>query len=226
MDKDLEVILIDDSGGGCPIGGMLIGAFNLDSGKFLTEEVEVKYFQNPLFKNKGFSTEIANKVIQLIRNISKNNNRLIKICSSTYFNKATSWMQKLNYSIKIGKIGEPLQSMLGKRHCEYKLQEGYPKELIEIYTELEKKNLPEKQFYRLRNKYASRYLSSIVREDLTFLKKFKAMGVNYLYINEEDAPEYIKAVVTMSTKNGNKRRRRRSKWFRQLYDEITVNGQL
>jgi len=55
-----RIISIDDSGWGFPLLGVLIGVHDSRTGKILTDEIPVEYFQSPKFQEKRYLIHASN----------------------------------------------------------------------------------------------------------------------------------------------------------------------
>ena len=134
-----RTILIDDSGIGFPLGGVLVGVYDTKAESVEIAEVEVDYFQQPLFAKKAYLQQYAFKVFELLTKLNvKKENTTINICSG-YINTMTKeLLREKGYNVEMKEIGEPLQSVLEKRHKQYiKERTGYqsyydPKEVHKI----------------------------------------------------------------------------------------------
>jgi len=220
-----NAILVKDSGIGCPIGGVLIGVYDINSGKILTDEVNVKYFQNPLFKIEAHYTAISDAIVTLVDKVDGNQKQPVSISWSTYSQQVEDDLTSLGYQVNYNVSGnlEPaareLRDTLGQKHRDYKLGLGYPKELSDILDELDGKSrtmmLSKRELAITKRKQTSKILSEWAREDSSRISVFKTHGANMLYVDPWDSPEYIKAVMALSTSKINRRRERKS-WYKQM----------
>jgi hypothetical protein len=115
-----RVITIDDSGWGFPIGGVLCGAYDAETGQFYLREVEVEFFQNPKFKNKEYLGRYREKVQEIIREINPSvDETVIKVCSGYINSEAVESLRRGSYAVEVTRVGEPLQSWLEGQNREY-----------------------------------------------------------------------------------------------------------
>jgi len=116
-----RVILIDDSGWGFPLGGVLCGAYDLMAKRFYWREVETKYFQGTEFQEKCYLERFKERALELIDEINPNKKEtIIKICTGYINSKAKEELRKHDFLVvEVDEIGEPLQSLLETQHREY-----------------------------------------------------------------------------------------------------------
>jgi len=119
-EKTERTIDIDDSGVGMPIGGTLVGIYDSLTNKIYYGEVDVMFYQNPLFEEKGYLDEAARVALKILSvlNIDKKAT-LIRICAGHVNLKIKEKLREEGFFVEVAKIGEPLQSGLEKKHKEY-----------------------------------------------------------------------------------------------------------
>ncbi len=121
-----RVISIDDSGWGFPLGGVLFGVHDSLTGKILTTEVRVEFFQSPRFERKEYLEQAAVQVAPLLNDLGAADEAgvVCKICTGYVNNGIDLMLRKHLYQgggcrVVREAIGEPLQSALEKAHAEY-----------------------------------------------------------------------------------------------------------
>jgi hypothetical protein len=127
-------ILIDDSGWGFPLGGVLCGAYNTATGELRVEEIPVSFFQEPRWSSKEYLREFASKAADAVK--GWDTNLPVEMCTGYVLNRAELLFRGAGYKLERKQIGEPLQSLLEQKHKEYVEGLGYggyydPKELTE-----------------------------------------------------------------------------------------------
>lgn len=120
-EKGKRLILIDDSGWGFPIGGVLCGVYDSKTGKFYERKVEVKYFQEKKFANKLYLDKYKDRVLEIIDEINPIvEETVIKICTGYINIKAKKALRQRNFLVvEVDKIGEPLQTWLETQYRAY-----------------------------------------------------------------------------------------------------------
>lgn len=112
--------MIDDSGWGFPLGGVLIGIWDSRTQQFMTGEVPVMYFQSPSFERKDYLRIASQVSLNLIKKLDIHiEGTLIKLCQGYVNNDTQSVLESYGYRVERCKITEPLQSKLEMIHLEY-----------------------------------------------------------------------------------------------------------
>jgi hypothetical protein len=140
-----RIIYIDDSGFGMPIGGTLVGLYDSKTKKTYTAEIDVKFYQSPLFEEKRYLDEAADVALHLLDALAPDKTQtLIKICTGFVNLKIKERLRGLGFDVEVAEIGEPLQSELERQHKHY-IQEkfGYshyydPKAISNVTSEFDK----------------------------------------------------------------------------------------
>jgi len=81
-------IVIDDAGVGDLLGGVVIGAYRLETEEFAYDMVNVKFFQRPRFTLKQYLTEVSRIVFDLLNQLKRKDEETIRICRSYVFEQA------------------------------------------------------------------------------------------------------------------------------------------
>jgi len=119
--SEKPVVWIDDAGGGCPIGGVLIGVFEEKTGRFLFREIPVKFFQGKNMREKAFLREIADAAAGLLEELGVSpNSARIQVCSGHLNTLAKERLRELGFEVDMScPIGDPLQSLIENAHLAY-----------------------------------------------------------------------------------------------------------
>lgn len=119
--SEKPVVWIDDAGGGCPIGGVLIGAFDEASKRFLLKEIPVRFFQGKHMRERAFLSEIAHAAVSLLKElgVSPHTTR-VQICSGHLNVQAKNRLRELGFEVDMScPIEDPLQSLIENAHLSY-----------------------------------------------------------------------------------------------------------
>jgi len=131
------MILLDDALWGFPLGGVLLGGHDTLTGRFTVREIPVEYFQTPLFEQKAYLRAIAEAAQELLEELSASpQDSSIMVCQGYVNSGIPPVLRRRGYRVKVGCIGEPLQSWLETKASEYVRSLGYdgyydPKEMSE-----------------------------------------------------------------------------------------------
>ncbi len=149
MEREPErIITIDDSGWGFALLGVLIGAYDSQTGQIITEEIKVEYFQSPSFETKAYLNQAAIATMRLLERLNASpDGTLIKICTGYIHSEAVRVLIENGYTIERGVIGEPLQSKLETAHADY-IKKATNAGMYYDPKELEKKEIGRK-FYEV-----------------------------------------------------------------------------
>lgn len=123
-----NLVQIDDSGIGSPVGGAAIGALDVATGRFRYMLVGVEYFQD------GYKNEYQDVVVGIVRelfaemSISREEYH-IEICSGHIFDHVRPWMDGEGFAWKTAKILDPLQSLIENAFSDYLVSVGVPEKI-------------------------------------------------------------------------------------------------
>ena len=126
-----NLVQIDDSGIGSPVGGAAIGALDMGTGLFKYKLVGVEYFQD------GFKKEYQDVVVRIVgelfaeMGVSKEEYR-VEICSGHIFDHVRSWMDGEGFEWKTAKILDPLQGLIENAFSDYLVSVGVPERIRSI----------------------------------------------------------------------------------------------
>ena len=105
-------ILIDDSGWGDLILGVVIGALENPGGNYMERRIPTQYFQNPSFENKqylDYSIKIAEEIVEVMKPDEKTR---FKICSGYVLSSIRKYLLEKGYDVEIVEVTGELQYMV------------------------------------------------------------------------------------------------------------------
>lgn len=117
-------IIIDDSGWGDLVLGVIIGALELPNRKYLTRRIPVAYFQSPLFENKKYleySVKIAKEIIDVMK---PNKNTIFKVCSGYVLSSIRDYLQNQGFTVKKVEVTGDLQNFVERSFARWCKEEG------------------------------------------------------------------------------------------------------
>ena len=103
-------IIIDDAGSGDLLFGVVIGAYRSENQEFKYGVVDVRYFQAPSFRRKGYLKQASKIVFQLLDRLELKADEAILICRGSIFERAVKDLKKKYGDARIRKVrvtGEP-----------------------------------------------------------------------------------------------------------------------
>jgi hypothetical protein len=121
---------VDDSGVGCPIGGVVIGfkipqtQSQFQDGRkpdlLFSKIVDVKYFQSPYFEQKKYLEEVTTKILETLQEHNiPHNDWLIKICTGYIFSHARPTLIESGYNVTTAEITGMLQESVEQAFRHY-----------------------------------------------------------------------------------------------------------
>jgi hypothetical protein len=115
-----ERVDVDDAGVGCPVGGVLIGAYHHGSKKFLCQEIKVEFFQSPFFEEKRYLEEACKITMDLLTQLECDPSRtMVYICSGQIHSKSKELLRQKGFEVLVTEIKQPLQDLLEGSLKEY-----------------------------------------------------------------------------------------------------------
>ncbi|MCR4428115.1 MAG: hypothetical protein NUV68_02055 [Caldiserica bacterium] len=120
---------IDDSGWGCPIGGVLIGALRRETEEFLTGIIPVSFFQEE-FKKGSYLLKARSLAKNLMGRLKVRAREQIVVCQGPLFREFRAFLFEKGYNFQVRTIGDPLQSLLEKSFAQYLNSLGVPQEVL------------------------------------------------------------------------------------------------
>ena len=120
------MLLIDDSGWGSLLGGVMIGMYNTDTNKFMSKLIPVSYFQGSTFQKAKYR-DYATKIF-LESWVRLGDTDHIQICRGTILDGIYNLFihDKKVRQIERLEIGEPLQSWLESKFASSLIRIGVP----------------------------------------------------------------------------------------------------
>jgi hypothetical protein len=105
-------ILIDDSGWGDLILGVVIGALKLPEGRYMERRIPVSSFQPPNFQNKRYledSVKIAEEIVEVMQPDSET---VFRVCSGYVLSSIREYLRKQGFRVEEIEVTGELQEMV------------------------------------------------------------------------------------------------------------------
>ncbi|MCX8150940.1 MAG: hypothetical protein N3D85_05530 [Candidatus Bathyarchaeota archaeon] len=103
-------ITLDDAGSGDLLFGVVIGAYRNETQEFTYEIIDVKFFQQDLFKKKEYLNETSKVVCKLLNRLELKPDEEIHVCQGYIFDKAVEELRKQHGDSRVHRVkvvGEP-----------------------------------------------------------------------------------------------------------------------
>lgn len=139
--SERTVLKIDDSGWGCPLGGVMVGVS--DESRVETDIVDIEHFNSPGMQSRNYLQEYARKGVALLDrfNATPQTHR-IEICTGFVNVELKDALRNLGYEVSVTEITGLLQDTLEQRFREYLLTLTHGIDLYCDPKEVEKSEIP------------------------------------------------------------------------------------
>jgi hypothetical protein len=202
-------VQIDDAGWGCVVGGVLIGAYRVETQEFTRGLVEPSFFQGDAFGLKDYQGEGGVQIDDCFGRLHVLPGEDILCCTGYVLDGVCEWMAAHGYEFKRGKITGPLQDRIEHELLDYLTGLGFPVDYETLTTPYKKGLFWWKQVQWLKggNINSTRAIPERIALCKTGWETFN-FWANYPYQEAKRAAAQFKA------------RRRRSRWSRYNDDEL------
>jgi len=124
-------ILIDDSGWGDLILGVVIGALKLPERRYMERRIPISSFQPPNFENKQYLDDAVKIVEEIIKAMRPDKETIFKVCSGYVLSSMRKHLQEQGFSVKKVEITGELQDMVERGYIRWCVEVGVPTERFE-----------------------------------------------------------------------------------------------
>jgi hypothetical protein len=124
-------VLIDDSGWGDLIMGVVIGALKLPDRRYMERRIPVSSFQSPKFENKIYlddAVRIAREIVEVMRIDSETQ---IEICSGYVLSTMRRYLRDRGFPVIETEIKGELQEKVERGFLDWCIEVGVPRERLE-----------------------------------------------------------------------------------------------
>ena len=132
MDRFLyrKEILIDDSGWGDLILGVVIGALKLPERRYMERRIPVSSFQSPNFQNKRYlddSVKIAEEIVEVMQ---PDRETIFRVCSGYVLSSIRKYLRKQGFRVEEVEVTGELQEMVERSFANWCKEVGVAFELL------------------------------------------------------------------------------------------------
>jgi hypothetical protein len=123
-----SMILIDDSGWGSLLGGVMIGIYNEQTKELISQLIPIRYFQGELFKTGKYKEQALKIFLKSLIKL-KNNPGFYVICRGTCLDEVYNFIarEKLGRGFCRLEIKDPMQALLEDKYACYLESLGVPR---------------------------------------------------------------------------------------------------
>lgn len=125
-----KVILIDDAGWGDLILGVVIGALELPSHRYLEHRIPLTSFQAPLFDEKRYLKDAIIIVKDIIDVTQAGQSAVFKVCSGYVLSTVRAYLRKQGFRVEETVITGFLQERVERGFVQWCKEIGVPSELL------------------------------------------------------------------------------------------------
>ncbi len=114
MDRFLytKEILIDDSGWGDLILGVVIGALKLPDHRYMDRRIPISSFQPPNFQNKQYLDDAVKIVQEIVEVMKPDDETTFKVCSGYVLSSVRKYLKNQGFRIEPVEVTGELQEMV------------------------------------------------------------------------------------------------------------------
>lgn len=114
MDRYLykKEILIDDSGWGDLILGVVIGALKLPEGRYMERRIPTSSFQSPNFQNKKYLRDAVKIAEEIVEVMKPDQDTVFKICTGYVLSSIRKYLKENGFRIEEIEVTGELQEMV------------------------------------------------------------------------------------------------------------------
>jgi hypothetical protein len=124
-------ILIDDSGWGDLILGVVIGALKLPDRRYMERRIPVSSFQPPHFQNKRYLDDAVKIVEEIVKVMQPDDETVFKVCSGYVLSSIRSYLRKKGYRVEEIEVTGDLQEMVERSFAQWGKEVGIEFERLE-----------------------------------------------------------------------------------------------
>ncbi len=133
MDRFLykKEILIDDSGWGDLILGVVIGTLKLPDRRYMERRIPVSSFQPPHFQNKRYLDDAVKIAEEIVKVMQPDDETVFKICSGYVLSSIRSYLRKKGFRVEEIEVTGDLQEMVERSFAHWCKEVGIKFERLE-----------------------------------------------------------------------------------------------
>lgn len=133
MDRYLyqKEIVIDDSGWGDLILGVVIGALKLPEHRYMDRRIPVSSFQPPNFQNKQYLEDSVKIVQEIIEVMQPDSETVFRVCSGYVLSRVRDYLRKQGFRVDVVEVTGELQEMVERSFIKWCKEVGVSFELLQ-----------------------------------------------------------------------------------------------
>ncbi len=123
-------ILVDDSGWGDLILGVVIGALALPSHRYMERRIPVAFFQSPRFERKEYLDKTVSIIQEVIKVMHADKTIRFKVCSGYVLSAVRRFLEKQGYQVEKVEVTGELQRRIEQGFVNWCIEVGVPQEAL------------------------------------------------------------------------------------------------
>jgi len=127
-----EEILIDDSGWGDLILGVVIGVLRRPSGDYMERRIPVIFFQPPRFERKEYLDKAVDVIKEAIDVMRPLRNAVFRVCSGYVLSGVRKYLREQGFSVKVTKVIGELQERVERGYLNWCREVGVPSRVLQL----------------------------------------------------------------------------------------------
>jgi hypothetical protein len=108
----MKEILIDDSGWGDLILGVVIGALKLPERRYMERRIPISSFQPPHFQNKQYLEDAVKIAEEIVDAMQPDEETVFKVCSGYVLSSVRSYLTRRGFRVEVVEVTGELQEMV------------------------------------------------------------------------------------------------------------------
>ena len=133
MDRFLykKEVIIDDSGWGDLILGVVIGALKLPERRYMERRIPISSFQSPHFQNKRYLEDAVKIAEEIVEVMQPDDETVFKICTGYVLSSLRSYLRKRGFTVEEIEVTGELQEMVERSFAHWCKEVGIEFERLE-----------------------------------------------------------------------------------------------
>lgn len=123
-------IIIDDSGWGDIVLGVVIGALEFPAHRYMERRIPVAYFQPPLFEAKEYLAKTVAIVREVIEVMKADRATLFQVCSGYVLSAARRFLREEGYHVEEVEVTGELQERVERGFLKWCIEVGVPRDVL------------------------------------------------------------------------------------------------
>jgi len=125
-----EEILIDDSGWGDLILGVVIGVLRRPSGDYVEGRIPLIFFQSPRFERKEYLGKAVDVVREAINIMRPPKGVVFKVCSGYVLSGVRRYLRDQGFNVKVIRVSGELQERVEEGYLDWCREVGVPSRVL------------------------------------------------------------------------------------------------